>query len=498
MSWLRASSLERRLIRLILLASTLALLCVMVGVVVYESNSFQPRALAQLRQPADVLKELLEPALDFNAREDVDRYLKTYCENQANPLVAVVYDDEGNLFASYPANLAGAPNSPALPGHKFSAGTLVLWEQLARQDQILGHLYLREQLPPLYARLAQYSLMLGTLLTALIIVGGTLLLGTRRYILRPLAGLVKTTEHIAHYNDFSVRSTLQQDDEVGHLARTFNRMLDVISASDASLRESKVRLASVNQELETRVAQRTAELEASNKELESFNYSVSHDLRAPLRHVAGFIELLKGQGYANADQKSQHYMDVISASAVQMGNMVDDILAFSRLGRVEMRMSKVSLDELVKAALTILQPEMTGREICWNISPLPRVEGERDMLQRVMTNLISNALKYSRPKAQVVIEISVKTHGDEHIICIKDNGVGFDMRYVDKLFGVFQRLHRADEFEGTGIGLANVQRIIQRHGGRVWAEGKLGEGASFYFSLKSTSNLSENAKSISQ
>ncbi|MEO8331388.1 MAG: CHASE3 domain-containing protein [Gallionella sp.] len=225
------------------------------------------------------------------------------------------------------------------------------------------------------------------------------------------------------------------------------------------------------------------EIKSSNKELEAFSYSVSHDLRAPLRSIAGFVELLKKYGYANADEKSKHYMEVISSSAVQMGRLIDDILTFSRIGRIEMLMTRVSLDHLVQEALKTLQPEIAGREIIWKISPLPKVEGERAMLQLVLVNLISNALKYSRPRATAVIEVGARTDGNENTFYVKDNGVGFDMHYVDKLFGLFQRLHRPEEFEGTGVGLANVQRIIQRHGGRVWAEGKVDEGATFYFSI---------------
>lgn len=243
MNWRHVSSIKGRLIRLILLACTLAFLSVTAGVVLYESTSFQPRALAQLRQPANILKELLQPALGSDTREDVSRYLKKYCENNTNPLVAAVYDAEGNLFASYPANFADVPNLPAPIGHEFAAGTLVLWEQLEWQNQTLGHLYLREQLPPFYMRISQYSLMLGTLIITLVLISITLLVGVRRYVLKPLASLVKTSEYIAEFNDYKVRSELQQDDELGHLARTFNHMLEVISASDASLRQSEANLA---------------------------------------------------------------------------------------------------------------------------------------------------------------------------------------------------------------------------------------------------------------
>ena len=226
-----------------------------------------------------------------------------------------------------------------------------------------------------------------------------------------------------------------------------------------------------------------AEVEASNRELEAFSYSVSHDLRAPLRHIAGFVELLKKHSSASVDEKGRHYLEVISTSTVQMGQLIDDILTFSRIGRIEMMMTKVPLDELVQEALATLQPEMVGRDIVWKISPLPEVHGERAMLKLVLINLVGNALKFSRPRAVAEIEVGSRTEGNETICYVRDNGAGFDMRYVDKLFGLFQRLHRPEDFEGTGVGLANVRRMIQRHGGRVWAEGEVDEGATFYFSI---------------
>jgi len=234
--------------------------------------------------------------------------------------------------------------------------------------------------------------------------------------------------------------------------------------------------------LEELVGERTAELEDMNKELESFSYSVSHDLRAPLRHLTGFAGLLT-EKLENLDEEGKRYLQVISDSAIKMSRLIDDILLFSRMGRAEMRKISVDMNALVKEALRELETEVQGRDIRWDIGELPRVEGDPTMLRLVMINLIANALKFTRKKNQGIIGINAATKKKEVVFSVKDNGVGFDMKYGDKLFSIFQRLHREEDFEGTGIGLAHVKRLVHRHGGRVWAEGKVNEGASFSFSL---------------
>jgi signal transduction histidine kinase len=239
-----------------------------------------------------------------------------------------------------------------------------------------------------------------------------------------------------------------------------------------------------SQELEHQVAERTAQLETANKELESFAYSVSHDLRAPLRHIDGFIEMLEKRTKSSLDEQSQHYMTAISDSANQMGTLIDNLLSFSRMGHSQMSKSQVDFDELIQDVIQEFKLETEGRDIQWEVSPLPSITGDGAMLRLVFVNLVSNALKFTRSRQQAKIEIGcILDNKIEAVFFVRDNGVGFDMNYADKLFGVFQRLHRPDEFEGTGIGLANVHRIISRHGGRTWAEAQVDHGATFYFSL---------------
>jgi light-regulated signal transduction histidine kinase (bacteriophytochrome) len=226
------------------------------------------------------------------------------------------------------------------------------------------------------------------------------------------------------------------------------------------------------------------QLRLANQELESFSYSVSHDLRAPVRHIDGFVKLLDKHAGEKLDAQAQRYLKIIANAARQMGMLIDDLLAFSRMGRMELRHSNVALDSLVHEAVDSLQMEMQGRQIKWKIGCLPEVKADPAMLRQVWTNLIANAIKYSQTRQPAEIEINCAPPANgEYVFFVRDNGVGFDMKYADKLFGIFQRLHSADEFEGTGIGLANVRRIVSRHGGRTWAEGKIDAGATFFFSL---------------
>lgn len=225
------------------------------------------------------------------------------------------------------------------------------------------------------------------------------------------------------------------------------------------------------------------ELTALNEELEAFSYSVSHDLRSPLRHIAGFVELLRKHVGGSVDEKGRHYLDVITYSAEQMGKLIDDLLQFARVGRTEVRREKIDMQSLVHSTIAAVTSELRDRDVEWRVDILPEVLADASMIRQVMTNLVSNAVKYSRPRPHAVIEVGARRQNGEIIFHVRDNGVGFEPKYASKLFGVFQRLHRSDEFEGTGIGLANVRRVIHKHGGKTWAESAPEAGATFYFTL---------------
>jgi light-regulated signal transduction histidine kinase (bacteriophytochrome) len=239
----------------------------------------------------------------------------------------------------------------------------------------------------------------------------------------------------------------------------------------------------LNAELEERVLKRTAELQTVNKELESFSYSVSHDLRAPLRSIHGYVNILLEQYAAQMDDEAKRLIGIVVKNSQRMGQLIDDLLAFSKLGRAELTRTMISMQHLATEVLDECMRGEEHRTVDVHINPLPNALADSTTIKQVWVNLISNALKYSKHKENTRIEIGFSEGEKETTYFIKDNGAGFDMKYYDKLFGVFQRLHSTKEFEGTGVGLAIVQRIIARHGGRIWAEGKIKEGATFYFTL---------------
>jgi signal transduction histidine kinase len=299
---------------------------------------------------------------------------------------------------------------------------------------------------------------------------------SEHFFLRPLNSLISEVRLLASGKWDANSKPLKGKGELAEVSRAFHEMAITLERQRGSLERA-------NAELEQRVLDRTRQLEHAVKELEAFSYSVSHDLRAPVRHIAGFVNLLRDDLGVSVSAKSKRFLSIITDSVKQMGQLIDELLVFSKMGRTEMQKIIVDTSELVEATIVNLDPEIKNRNIIWEKNPLPNLQADPAMLRQVFINLISNAIKYTQPRDPARIQIGHEEKENQIVIFVRDNGVGFNMEFSDKLFGVFQRLHQHDEFEGVGIGLANVRRIIQRHGGRTWAEGKVDEGATFYFSL---------------
>jgi signal transduction histidine kinase len=314
-------------------------------------------------------------------------------------------------------------------------------------------------------------------------------LATQTRVLAAIARLTAGAAVIGSGNlDYAI--AVERHDEIGELSQAFNRMaadLKRVTASKGELEQEMAERRRAEEEvltLNASLAQRAAELEASNKELEAFAYSVSHDLRAPLRGIDGFAQALLEDCAGGLDATGRQYLGLVRQNAQRMSRLIDDLLAFSRVGRQALRTSPVQLDGVVQRAWEELGPDRAGRLVELRVGDLPACQGDPALLKQVFINLLGNALKFSRARSPAIVEVGCQDgQGGGAVYYVKDNGIGFDMQYVDQVFGVFQRLHRAEEYEGTGVGLAIVQRVIQRHGGRIWAEAAVGQGAAFYFTL---------------
>ena len=317
--------------------------------------------------------------------------------------------------------------------------------------------------------MAVTMLTIVSLLTLIVVVAGFFL---ARTITQPLARLVAGAAEIGRSGHLDRKIGTEGRDEIGELSRAFDRMATELKVTTVSI-----------DELEQRIHERTAQLEAANRELEAFTYSVSHDLRAPLRAIDGYTRILLDDYQPLLDEEGKRICSVISEGAHKMSDLIDDLLTFSRLGRSTLNPSNIDMDALAKSVFQELTTAQSRKRIDFQVDSAPPAVGDPALLRQVWVNLLSNSIKFSQRKKRAVIKVHSEEMENETVYSVQDNGVGFDMQYADKLFGVFQRLHNVREFEGNGVGLALVQRVIHRHGGRVWADGETGKGATFYFTL---------------
>lgn len=461
--------IRQKLMTVNLLTSGTVLLLTCAAFITYEVVTLHKSMVQGYMTRAQIIAANSTASLAFQNEADAADVLAAL-KTDPRITAACIYNGAGKIFAKFP-NGAAPGLFPAWPGQSgYRNGHLEIFCPIVQGSRTLGTVFIQSDLSALTDRYRAYAWLAATIILGSILVAWLLSRTLQKQISAPILALAETANAVSKKRDFSVRAVKFGNDELGLLTDAFNQMLAEIYK--------------LNVTLEQRVDERTSQLEAANKELEAFSYSVSHDLRAPLRHIDGFVDILRKDSSQNLSAASQRYLGIISDSAKRMGVLIDDLLIFSRMGRSEMRRTKVKTDELVAEVMREMAGDFKDRNIEWDVAPLPEVNGDRPMFKQVWVNLISNAVKYTRQRAPAKIKIGCRKNNSHELeFSVQDNGAGFDMNYVDKLFGVFQRLHLNEEFEGTGIGLANVRRIILRHSGKTWAEGKIDAGATFYFTL---------------
>jgi signal transduction histidine kinase len=476
--------IRRRLITIILVTCGAVSLLTCASFFAFELVTFRQSTIANLSTVGLILASNSTAALTFENPEDATEVLSAV---RAEPHIraASLYDQNGQLFAHYPESLPASmfPTSPQKDGYELTAGYLVAFQPVNYGPKRIGTLYLKSDVQAINARFRLYALIVAIILIASFGLAYVLSRRFQRQISQPITALTQTARAVADRGDYSVRAPSIGTGEFVVLTDAFNQMLKRIHDGDIALREIQESLRSLNAALEQRVEERTSKLKEANSELEAFSYSVSHDLRAPLRAIDGFSRILLEEYGDKLDDDGKRVLDVIRSNTQNMGRLIDDLLAFSRLSRKQIEASPVDMCQLANDVFQQIQAGLGDQKIQFNLRPLPATEGDPSLIRQVLVNLLSNAAKYSRPRSESVIEVNGFHENGDCVYYVKDNGVGFDMAYSKKLFGVFQRLHGVEQFEGTGVGLAIVQRIVHRHGGRVWAEGKVDEGATFFFSL---------------
>ena len=447
----------------------------------YDMMALRERLVRRLSIQTDIVGANCLSALLFNDPQSAETTLAAL---RADPRVRAValYSADRSLFATYVRDAGSEGILPVEvpagtgPDYRGRDDQLRVSRTILFQGKPIGSVVIVSDLSEITATITRdVGIFAGVLFLALLI---ALAINVRlqRAISGPILSLADAARKVSNEKDYSVRASGASADEIGSLVTAFNEMLEEIQLQEAELRTAHDRL-------EQRVAERTAQLEASNRELEAFSYSVSHDLRAPLRSIEGFSRALMEDCADRLDEAGKDSLNRVIASTVRMGQLIDGLLNLSRVTRAEIRGRHVDLSGLAREIVDELRQGENGRRVQCDIAGGAVVEGDPALLRAVLQNLIGNAWKFTRKRDEARIEFGVAKESGETAFFVRDNGAGFDMTYSDKLFGAFQRLHGQNEFPGIGIGLATVQRIVNRHGGRAWATGAPGQGATIYFTL---------------
>lgn len=491
-------SLRNKLMLLVLLTNFCALTVASGIFLYYDVTSYRKTLINDMTTQIALLSYSSMPALQFDdakvASENLD-LLKLRPSVRAG----AIYDAYGTLFASYvrPGLTYDFPLLPDSDSIHRDSSSLSVFKRVITDGQILGTAYMSADYD-LRGRVLHYFIILSLVALAAMTVSAGLCLWLQSIITRPVLSIVSIAREVVSKNEYSRRAQKISEDEVGELVESFNNMLNVIEQRTVELENSNTELAQeidesnraqemieqLNMQLENKVLERTRQLESSNSELESFCHSVSHDLRGPLRSISGFSQALIEELPQQLPGDSRRYLDKILAATTRMGQLIEDLLNLSRVSRTELKRQQVDLSEVAREVLSELQVNDSSLHVDVSIWDGIIVEGDPKLLRIALENLLSNAWKFSSKNLSPKIEVGEMEDGDHKVYFVRDNGTGFDMKYADKLFGAFQRLHAMHEYPGTGVGLATVQRIVHRHGGRIWFNSSPGKGAVFYFTLK--------------
>jgi signal transduction histidine kinase len=480
----RNYSIRQKLTWMNMLVSGAALLLACAAFAGYEAADFRLRMVRSLSIQAQIVGANSASALVFG---DPASARSTLSALKAAPdiLAAGIYGRDGTPLATYSRDRETEVIAPRpLPAgqteaHWFESNELILVRAIPFDGKVIGIVSIRSDLAEIRDRLLRYAGIVILVLLVSLLAAFVFSSIFQKATARPITRLAETARIVSREKKYSIRAPLtENNDEIAVLIKAFNEMLGQIQERDTALQTAR-------NELELRVARRTGELQAVNRELESFTYSVAHDLRAPLRHIQGFSDALMEECAHELTTASRGYLTRIVQSTRRMDELIHDLLALAHVGRQELDLQPANLNTVVRDVIRDLGPETAGRDIEWRIGPLPVFDCDPGLIKQVFYNLLSNAVKYTRPRHPAIIEAGQLVREDQTVVFIRDNGVGFNMKYAHKLFGVFERLHRREDFEGTGVGLATVQRIVHKHGGRIWAEAKIEQGATFFFTLPS-------------
>ena len=477
----RVSPLSRRLSWMNLFVSGSALLLASVAFLAYDQFTFRQTLVRNLSAQAQIIGSNSVTALTFNDPQAAENTLSAL-SSFPEILGAGIYAADGHVFARYSPNPGQGAIAVATGRNSTDevvesrSDEVFLVRPIIFQGKKIGAVYIRSSLTALSHRFWRYILIAAIVLLVSLIVALLISAVYRQALVGPIVNLAQTAERVSEEKNYTLRATPVEDKtEIGLLIDTFNDMLKQIQVRDQALLRAQG-------DLEQRVQQRTQQLVAANHELEAFSYSVSHDLRGPLQTMNGFVHMLATDYESRLDDRAKDYLRQLRLSSRRMAELIEDLLNLSRVSTTGMQSERVNLSELAKAIASNLQSREPARKIEFVIADCPAVEGDARLLQIVMENLLSNAWKYTSSHAQARIEFGCERRASGTVYFVKDDGAGFDARQADRLFKPFQRLHSEAEFPGTGIGLATVQRIVQRHGGRIWGE-SAGHGATFYFGL---------------